>query len=129
MAQLYYRYSTMNAGKSAEVIRYITDDTPGTLYLEVTADAEESGLYDNSASYLIRKPEIPFVYGDVNGDGEVDSADAELLSRYFAGHDVTLPVPEAADVNGDETVNRKDAMILSRHTAGWEGFTLPYSES
>ena len=115
--------------KSVEAIRYIADDTPGTLYLEVTADAEETRLYDNSVSYLIREPEISIVYGDVDGDGEVTTADADLLSRYFAGHDVTLPVPEAADVNGDEVVNRKDAMILSRHIAGWEGFTLPYSDS
>ena len=63
------------------------------------------------------------VPGDVNVDGDVDTTDADLLAKYFAG----WPEEElgtnfnlaAADMDGDGTVSRREAMILSRKAAGW----------
>ncbi len=58
------------------------------------------------------------ISGDVNGDGEVDIADALLISRY----DAKLTEFDAtqlayADVNDDNEVNIADALLISRYDA------------
>jgi hypothetical protein len=62
------------------------------------------------------------IYGDVNGDGVVNSADSAYLARYLAGwpgYDINIA---AADVNGDGIVNSTDSAYLARHLAGWPGY-------
>jgi len=59
------------------------------------------------------------IYGDVNGDGEVNTADITLLRRYVAGWDITINLA-AADVNGDGEVNTADITLLRRCVAGWD---------
>jgi hypothetical protein len=72
------------------------------------------------------------VYGDVNGDGDIDEIDEMILSRYIAGWSGYGPnqqynvVSANADVNLDGTADEIDEMILSRHIAGWSGYELPY---
>ena len=69
-----------------------------------------------SGSYLV---------GDVNADGQVNGADAGLLSRYVAGwkdYDKKIKNMKAADINGDGNVNGADAGILARHTSGWKNY-------
>ena len=56
--------------------------------------------------------------GDVNGDLLFDDTDMDLLTRYFAGHDVSLKM-NPADINQDGTVTRSEIMILARYLAGW----------
>ena len=56
-------------------------------------------------------------YGDVNGDGRVNTADLVLLARYLAEHPVTLAVPAAGDVNGDGRINTADLVLLARYLA------------
>ena len=57
--------------------------------------------------------------GDVDGNGVVDSDDAELLAEYFAGWPEMELNLAAADMDGDGTVTRRDAMVLARKAAGW----------
>lgn len=57
--------------------------------------------------------------GDVNGDGEIDNLDANLVYRYFNGK-VTLTDEQlaAADVNGDGEVDNLDANTIYRYFNG-----------
>ncbi len=75
---------------------------------------------------------VPILYGDVDGNGTVNTRDRILLTRYLAGwegydeEDINLL---AADVNQDGTVNTKDRIILSRYLANWTGYEeLPYKK-
>ena len=59
------------------------------------------------------------VFGDTNGDGEVNIADALMISRYDAGL-TTLDesMLDVSDVNGDGDVNIADALMIARLDAG-----------
>lgn len=60
------------------------------------------------------------LWGDVDGDGVVTTADAVVISDYAVG----LPVPNLSlvlargDVNNDGVVNIKDAQQVARYVAG-----------
>lgn len=60
------------------------------------------------------------LYGDLNGDGVVASADSVLMKRYLAEWNVTIDTLEAGDLNGDGNVTSADSVILSRYLAKWE---------
>lgn len=69
--------------------------------------------------------------GDVNNDGNVNTLDRVILTRYLANW---AEYPEgsintvAADVNCDGKVNTLDRVILTRYIAHWEGYeSLPYN--
>ena len=55
------------------------------------------------------------VYGDVNGDGEIDSLDASVVyaiyNETYAG-EVTELMRQAADVNGDNEIDSLDATLI-----------------
>ena len=59
------------------------------------------------------------VTGDVNGDGEVDVADAIALLRYIAGYEDESTIPANGDFNGDGEVDVADAIALLRYLAGY----------
>ncbi|MBR2987107.1 MAG: hypothetical protein IKC63_03725 [Clostridia bacterium] len=63
-------------------------------------------------------PDSP-VAGDINGDGAVNDADAELLMKYHAGWQVTLDTSRL-DVNNDMRFNNKDVTRLLQYLAGWD---------
>ena len=52
------------------------------------------------------------VLGDVNGDGQVNLADALLLASHVGDGSIQLPNPSLGDVNGDGQVNMADALLL-----------------
>lgn len=61
--------------------------------------------------------------GDVNGDGEVDAADAIKIARYDAGLDEYsaedyVRLKTSGDVNGDGRVDAGDAVLIRRYDAG-----------
>ncbi|HOM02026.1 MAG TPA: glycosyl hydrolase family 8 [Acetivibrio sp.] len=53
-------------------------------------------------------------YGDVNGDGNVNSTDLNLLKRYLLKQTENIN-RQAADVNKDGTINSSDWSILKRY--------------
>lgn len=61
--------------------------------------------------------EVPYVRGDANEDGAIDTKDLTRLARYLAGatNEINL---NAADANADETVDTKDLTRLARYLAG-----------
>lgn len=61
--------------------------------------------------------------GDVNGDGEVDIADAMYIAKHVIGIEGYEIIDEwAADVNGDGSVDMSDSMYLTKHVLGMTGF-------
>lgn len=58
------------------------------------------------------------IWGDINGDSEIDIKDSMLLRRYLAGWDVEINLFEC-DLNEDGNVDVKDSMLLRRYLAGW----------
>lgn len=65
---------------------------------------------------------VQIVRGDINKDGAVDTRDADILARYFAGwagYEEKILDKAAADMNGDGALTRKDGMILARKAANW----------
>ena len=59
------------------------------------------------------------VYGDINGDGLVNSTDAAIIYRYANGKiSFTEAQIAAADVNGDSVVNSSDAALVYRMANG-----------
>ena len=64
------------------------------------------------------------LWGDANGDGEVDNIDAMLIARYDVGLTAANKIHlEACDVNGDGEVDNIDAMLVARYDVG---FTSKY---
>lgn len=76
-----------------------------------------------SASVVTNAAEEDFVphYGDVNQDGEIDSADGTMLSRVMAKWAAPENYnQEAANLNFDEEVDSADATLLARYLAKWD---------
>ena len=61
---------------------------------------------------------VEIVYGDANGDGEVNNVDVALLQQYINKWNVTLD--EAADANGDGEVNNVDVALLQQYVNKWD---------
>ena len=55
----------------------------------------------------------PFIPGDVNFDGSVDSTDAALVVTYILrGDSLSAAVFAAADMTGDSTISALDAALI-----------------
>ncbi|MBQ4282833.1 MAG: dockerin type I repeat-containing protein, partial [Lachnospira sp.] len=82
---------------------------------EATASADNY-LY---VYYTFDATEAEWIYGDGNGDGEIDIIDAVLVKQYIAGMNVDINL-DAGDVNCDGMVDIKDAVKLMKHMAGMD---------
>lgn len=75
-------------------------------------------------SKIIIKKELVLVeesikYGDINGNGKIDSADAVAIKKYLAGYSDTIN-EKAADVTGDGKIDVNDAIRLLKYLAGYD---------
>jgi len=59
-------------------------------------------------------------YGDVNGDGEINTTDAVLLKKHLADYSGINIDMKAADMNADGFVNITDAVLLLKYLAGYK---------
>ena len=64
-------------------------------------------------------PPVITKFGDVNGDGTIDTKDAVLLAQYLAKWSVTVS-EAAADCNNDGIIDTKDAVLLAQYLAKWD---------
>lgn len=99
---------TVPAGGETEVtvVVTLTDDIAGYInYYYPTGNYIEGFIELENASGVV---------GDVNGDGEVNTADALAVMRY-AMNIGDLENVSAADVNGDGEVNMADATLIMRY--------------
>ncbi len=110
------------------------EEIPSTFYEQ----GSTGGVHCSVCGCIFQLPrKLPLLsedvlYGDVDGNGTVNTRDRILLTRYLAGwegydeEDINLL---AADVNQDGTVNTKDRIILTRYLANWTGYeALPYKK-
>lgn len=70
---------------------------------------------------LIKKSASAFVYGDINGNGEVECIDFGLLRKYILGIDKSFEYEygeKAADVNADGRINSFDFALIRMHILG-----------
>ncbi len=70
---------------------------------------------------------VSITYGDVTGDGKINSTDLSALKRYIL-ETGTLTVKAAGDLNGDGAVNSTDVSILKRFILGLVN-SLPISKA
>ena len=66
---------------------------------------------------ILHTAEDTVVYGDANGDDEVNGKDVIILRKYMANYDYdtgtsTMGAYAGADANGDGEVNGKDVIML-----------------
>ena len=91
-------------------------------YINVTAALQNGCMVFNTDSlgkFVLSTKKITVVSGDLNGDGNVDAADAVLMQRYDSGlATLTAEQLSAADVTGDGTVDAADAVKIQRYDAG-----------
>lgn len=81
-----------------------------------------SGYYVNASATdrmaLLAMPEV-VLYGDLNGDGELNMFDAALLIRYYNGlQELTERQMIISDVNGDGEVDMHDVILLIQYCNG-----------
>ena len=81
-----------------------------------------SGYYVNVSATdrmaLLAMPEV-VLYGDLNGDGEIDITDAGLLIQYCNGmRELTEEQLAAVDLDGDGEISMDDAALLIRYCNG-----------
>lgn len=66
------------------------------------------------------------VLGDVNGNGRIDSADANMIVCYYAGTiSLSADALQAADVNGNGTVDAADADMLCKKYIRRDSYSSP----
>ncbi len=91
--------------------------------ITVTYDTEDVfNLDDIDVAFSVENGKVtivPYLPGDVNGDGKVNNKDATRLLQYLSGWDVKI-TEVAMDVNGDGKVNNKDATRLLQYLSGWD---------
>ncbi|HEU0054629.1 MAG TPA: Ig-like domain-containing protein, partial [Longimicrobium sp.] len=74
-----------------------------------------------------QQPGAPWLRGDVNGDGAVTAADAQLVLAYVVGR----PIPDGSrtgrsmDADGNGRVTTRDALVIRHFAAGNDVSGLP----
>ncbi|MBQ7874158.1 MAG: dockerin type I repeat-containing protein [Oscillospiraceae bacterium] len=101
-------------------IKVPSDLAAGTYYFSSMGEVVGSNERGPAAYILkVKRAAGNYTFGDVNGDGKINSSDAVLVLQSTAG---TLGEAEfiegAADVNGDGKVNSSDAVLILQLTAG-----------
>ncbi|MGM9600897.1 MAG: dockerin type I domain-containing protein [Faecousia sp.] len=107
----------------------ITGVAPGTYTMKVskTKHAAREYTVTVASADVAQNAEI-LLYGDVTGDGLVNSADATQINRYFSGKSSVITGGDSetqaylllvADVySTDHTINATDATQIKRHFSG-----------
>ena len=80
-------------------------------------DSTTKQYYQYKVPFGIDPEESEELAGDINGDGNVNTADIVRLMKYISGSSVTVFVP---DVNGDGSISVSDIVRLMKHIAGYD---------
>lgn len=114
-------------------VRFYIIPAEGEELLSATLDGEDimpyivDGVYTATADKKNAKLVVKFsgtgqgsavLAGDVNGDGDVDIADAVQIVNHVVGKATPSFVSEAADVNGDGDIDIADAVYIVNLVVG-----------
>ena len=119
--RIYGNYGTMIDSKTQTVnvkarqpvtVQFETDNVMnGWQYFAIVyyySEGQEVRL-GSTSTYTIYIPDTPaHKRGDVNGDGEVNIADANAVINIIQGKSASIEVRQRADVNGDNEINIAD---------------------
>lgn len=127
----------VNIRDSALLLRYLLGWT-GELYelneeQLANADVCTDGEINQLDSDILKKytagwaVSFPFIYGDANCDGVVNTMDRLAIARHldedeFKDYTLSNEGLNRADVNLDNQVDDKDRVILQRYCAKWAGY-------
>lgn len=103
----------------------ISDYTVSKLTEDIGEQTVTVSYEGKIATFNVTVEDKKVLIGDVNNDGQVNGADAGVLSRYAAGwkgYADKIKNLKVADVNNDGSVNGADAGILARYTSGWKQY-------
>jgi hypothetical protein len=81
------------------------------IYDTSTQSYGPADIIDNCAAMIQQK-------GDVNGDRDIDIADAVCIVNYVVGKPNTTFIAAAADANGDGDIDIADAVHIVNYVVG-----------
>ena len=89
----------------------------------IAANGYTGGAWDTDPANASITGATTFTYtferkGDVDGDGDLDMEDAQLLFNYLVGKDIANINETAADVSGDGNVNSADIVPMLNLISG-----------
>ena len=111
---------TLNADGTQTVVMPVTgyvrnaDGSGKAITLSAPADKNSAPIALFTFEYAKTEPDV--MYGDVDGDGYVKVADAQLICQFIL-HNITLTEAQqkAADVSGDGNITVADAQIICQY--------------
>ena len=117
-------YPAVSDGKAVQMVTYVVnDEVVHTTYTdgagaEIEAYTEEVEGLKEWAKTVASNGDITYTavlghQNDLDGDGELTTADVSYLLQYLVGYDLELDA-DAADVNGDGLVTIYDAVVMMR---------------
>ena len=125
--------ATYSNGMTRDVTKYLEwseaalteKDTQFQIYFPYMMYHDENGVTGANVEEPFAVVELHFaqqeiLYGDVNGDGKINTKDVILLRQYIAKYDVDSIDLSAADVNGDGKINTKDVILLRQYIAKYD---------
>lgn len=126
--------SDVSSAFSTRVWKVNADNGTKSLYLNLSDNADyqdgvqemciKNGVLKIDGNTSSVKKELVLVeesikYGDINGNGKIDSTDAVAIKKYLAGYSDTIN-KKAADVTGDGKIDVNDAIRLLKYLAGYD---------
>lgn len=96
----------------AEVAVVDKDGKNKTSGVLVTGDKVTITSGDDKRTYTV------VIYGDINGDGKVNSADLLKVKQHLLGTSLSGAYKETADVNKDGKINSADLLLIRQHLLG-----------